>query len=129
VKFYKTKEPIQEIGPNNFVIGNNPLEPQLEIGEGVVHIPQNLTISGVDFLDYFTGDPNSINLIKNIIQETRHELEEAFELDADGDIVPSSAKYISDPIWILRNQNDIELRNNFWRYNSGPDSFTDEISF
>jgi len=55
--------------------------------------------------------------------------EEAFELDSDGDLVPSNSPLISDTMWILRNQTDLELRNNFWRYNTGPEAFTDEISF
>jgi hypothetical protein len=32
-------------------------------------------------------------------------------------------------MWILRNENDLELRTNHWRYNTGPEAFTDEISF
>lgn len=129
MKFYKTKELLQEIGPGKYVIGDNPLKPQMVLDGDKVHIPTSLTISGVDFLDYFTGDPNLINLIKSFIQETRYELEEAFELDIDGDIVPSNAKYISDPMWILRDDKDLELRSNHWRYNSGPEAFSDEISF
>tara|TARA_B100001093_G_scaffold515079_1_gene590579 strand:- start:8282 stop:9400 length:1119 start_codon:yes stop_codon:yes gene_type:complete len=55
--------------------------------------------------------------------------EEAFEINDDGEIVPSNSPLISDTMWILRNQTDLELRNNIWRYNTGPEAFTDEISF
>ena len=55
--------------------------------------------------------------------------EEAFEVNSEGDIVPSNSPLISDTMWILRNQTDLEVRNNIWRYNTGPEAFTDEISF
>ena len=55
--------------------------------------------------------------------------EEAFEVNNEGDIVPSNSPLISDTMWILRNQTDLEVRNNVWRYNTGPEAFTDEISF
>ncbi len=55
--------------------------------------------------------------------------EEAFEINVDGEIVPSNSPLISDTMWILRNQTDLEVRNNIWRYNTGPEAFTDEISF
>ena len=131
MEFSRLREPIQKVGPNKFIIGDNPLQPQLELDGNNVHVPTTLTISGVDFLDYldFEGNESLINVINNQYRLLRHELEEAFELDADGDIVPSNALYISDPMWILRNQNDLELRSIHWRYNSGPESFTDEISF
>ena len=59
----------------------------------------------------------------------RYELKEAFELDENGDVVPSNAEQISDNMWILRNENDLEIRANLWRYNTGPEAFTDDISF
>lgn len=129
MEFSRLREPIQKIGPSRYVIGDNPLQPQLELNGDSVHVPQTLTISGVNFLDYFTGNPDLINVIQNTFQDLRYQLEEAFELDANGDVVPSNAPYISDPMWILRNENDLELRSNHWRYNSGPEAFTDEISF
>lgn len=129
MNFFRIKEPIQQVGPNKFVIGDNPLKPQMEIGEGSVHIPQNLTISGINFLDYLTGDEDFFNLIKNTFKQTRYQLKEAFEINEDGDIVPSDAGLISDPMWLLSNENDLELRSNVWRINAGPESFTDEISF
>ena len=129
MEFSRLREPIQKVGPGKYVIGDNPLQPQLTLDNDKVHVPTTLTISGVNFLDYFTGNPDLINVIQNTFQDLRYQLEEAFELDANGDVVPSNAPYISDPMWILRNENDLELRSNHWRYNSGPEAFTDEISF
>ena len=131
MEFSKLREPIQKIGPGKYVIGDNPLQPQLSLDNDKVIIPAGLTISGIDFLDYFdfTGNDQIFNLIQNTFTNQRFTLEEAFELDAEGDIVPTNAKHVSDPMWILRNENDLELRSNHWRYNSGPESFTDEISF
>jgi hypothetical protein len=129
MEFSRLREPIQKVGPKKFVIGDNPLQPQLELDGDSVHVPQTLTISGVDFLDYFTGNPILINLIKTTFYGLRQELEEAFELDENGDLIPSTASGISDPMWILRNGEDLELRSNHWRFDTGPDSFTDEISF
>ena len=129
MEFSRLREPIQKVGPGKYVIGDNPLQPQLTLDNEKVHVPTTLTISGVNFLDYFTGNPDLINVIQNTFQDLRYQLEEAFELDSEGDVVPSNALYISDPMWILRNENDLELRSNHWRYNSGPEAFTDEISF
>ena len=129
MEFSRLREPIQKVGPGKYVIGDNPLQPQLTLDNDKVHVPTTLTISGVNFLDYFTGNPDLINVIQNTFQDLRYQLEEAFELDANGDVVPSNAKYVSDPMWILRNENDLELRSNHWRYNSGPEAFIDEISF
>jgi len=129
MEFNKLREPIQKVGPGKYVIGDNPLQPQLTLDNDKVHVPTTLTISGVNFLDYFTGNPDLTFLIQNTFTNLRYTLEEAFELDENGDVVPSNATHISDPMWILRNDNDLELRSNHWRYNSGPESFTDEISF
>jgi len=129
MKFNQLINPLRQVGPNKFTIGTNPLEPQLEIDGNKVHIPTTLTISGVDFLEYFTGNPDILNLIQNTFTDLRYTLEEAFELDENGDVAPSNAAHIADPMWILRSENDLELRSNHWRYNSGPEAFTDEISF
>ena len=59
----------------------------------------------------------------------RYELEEAFEIDSQGDVVPTNHPYISDTAWILKNKTDLELRANIWRYNIGSGIYTDDISF
>ena len=62
-------------------------------------------------------------------QKNRFLLEEAFEEDELGDIVPTNHPFVSDPMWILKEDNNLELRANIWRYNTGPEAFTDDISF
>ena len=59
----------------------------------------------------------------------RYELQEAFEINEDGDVMPNDHVFISDTMWILKSENDLELRSNIWRYNTGPEAFTDDISF
>ena len=129
MKFNKVRDPLMEVEPGKFVIGNDPLNPQLTIGSESIEVPANLKIEGIDFKDYITGDVIVQNTILNNYTSGRYTLQEAFELDEEGDVVPSNAQHISDSMWILRNDNDLELKNNLWRYNTGPDAFTDEISF
>jgi len=119
MEFSRLREPIQKIGPGKYAIGDNPLEPQLTLDNEKVHVPVTLTISGINFLDYLSGSPDVI----------RYQLQEGFETNLEGDLMPSEAQYIADPMWILRNENDLELRTNHWVHNYGSDSFTDEISF
>ena len=69
MEFSRLREPIQKVGPGKYVIGDNPLQPQLTLDNDKVHVPTTLTISGVDFLDYFTGNPGLVNLIENTIQD------------------------------------------------------------
>ena len=129
MNFFKIKDPIQQVGPNKFVIGDNPLQPQLTLDGDQVHVPTTLTISGLDFLEYFTGNPSLVNLINNSFTDLRYNLKEAFELDENGDLVPTNSLHISDQMWSLVNENDLELKSNHWRFNQGSESFTYEISF
>jgi hypothetical protein len=68
-------------------------------------------------------------IISGNYAENRFLLEEAFEEDEFGDIVPTNHPFVSDPMWILKENGDLELRANVWRYNTGPDAFTKDISF
>jgi hypothetical protein len=68
-------------------------------------------------------------VISGDYSKNRFMLEEAFEEDEFGDIVPTNHPFISDPMWMLREDGDLELRANVWRYNTGPDAFTKDISF
>jgi hypothetical protein len=70
-----------------------------------------------------------ISLVSGNYKEQRFLLEEAFEEDEFGDIVPTNHPFISDPMWILKGDNDLELRSNVWRYDTGPEAFTKDISF
>ena len=54
---------------------------------------------------------------------------EAFELNEFGEVTPTTHEFISDTMWILREDNNLELRANLWRYDTGPNAFTDDISF
>ena len=70
-----------------------------------------------------------ISLVSGNYKEQRFLLEEAFEEDEFGDIVPTNHPFVSDPMWILKGDNDLELRANVWRYDTGPEAFTKDISF
>jgi hypothetical protein len=139
MEFSQIKNPIQQIGFNKYIIGDNPLNPIITFDQNSIGVQNvsadtvvansDLYISGVSFIDYITGDVFISNTILNNYTSGRHTLHEAFELDTEGDLIPSNEKHISDTMWILRNENDLELRSNLWRYNTGPEAFTDEISF
>jgi hypothetical protein len=76
-----------------------------------------------------TNSNTGISLVSGNYKEQRFLLEEAFEEDELGDIVPTNHPFISDPMWILKGDNDLELRANVWRYDTGPEAFTKDISF
>jgi hypothetical protein len=128
MKFRKIREPIKKVGPNQFVLGDNPLEPNLYIDSNKIAIPENLEIQGIDFRDYITGAALLSGIFNN---QTigRYSIDEAFELNSNGDLMPTNADNVSDTMWILKNENDLQLRGNHWRYNTGPDAFTEDISF
>ena len=69
------------------------------------------------------------SLVSGNYKEQRFLLEEAFEEDEFGDIVPTNHPFVSDPMWILKADGDLELRANVWRYDTGPEAFTKDISF
>ena len=132
MQFFEIQKPLKRVGPNNYVIGQNVLEPQLKLDGGKLEVQEiqattGLYISGINFIEYLTGDFNFTN-IENNFYELRYQMSEAFEEDENGDLTPSNAPAISDTMWILRNDNDLELRSNHWRYNTGPEAFTDDIS-
>jgi hypothetical protein len=132
MQFFEIQKPLKRVGPNNYVIGQNVLEPQLKLDGGKLEVQEiqattGLYVSGINFIEYLTGDFNFTN-IENNFYDLRYQMSEAFEEDENGDLTPSNAPAISDTMWILRNENDLELRSNHWRYNTGPEAFTDDIS-
>lgn len=144
MEFFELKRPIRQIGFNEYVIGENILEPQLKLAENnleiqhisvddvtskTISVTQDLYISGINFIDYITGHDTYQISVQNNISSARHGLQEAFEKDENGDLTPSNAKNISDTMWILREDDNLELRSNHWRYNTGPNAFTEDISF
>ena len=76
---------------------------------------------------------NSLGSGDRVILENYHQnrilLEEAFEYDEFGDVVPTNHPYISDMMWILKDDNNLELRANIFRFDTGPEAFTKDISF
>lgn len=132
MQFFETQKSIKRVGPQKYVIGNNVLDPQLSLDGYTLEVKNlqattGLFISGINFIEYITGDL-LLNNIENNFYESRYELEEAFEEDEDGDLMPSKSKAISDSMWILRNEDDLELRANHWRYNTSSEMFTEDIS-
>ena len=134
MEFSRIREPIKKTGPNQFIIGDSPVNSQLSLTDGKLVVEaldasSLLEISGINFVEYLTGDLTFLKNLDNNLVKSRYELQEAFEVNEDNEIVPSNAESISDTMWILRNETDLELRNNIWRYNTGPEAFTDDISF
>ena len=78
---------------------------------------------------YLQGMLSGQQVISGDYSKNRFMLEEAFEEDEMGDIVPTNHPFISDPMWILKEDGDLELRANVWRYDTGPKGFTKDISF
>jgi len=132
MQYFELQKPLKRVGPTNYVIGQNVLEPQLKLDDGTLEVSNiqatdGLFISGINFIEYLTGDFSFLN-VQNNFYDMRHQMSEAFEEDENGDLTPSNAPAISDTMWILRNENDLELRSNHWRYNTGPEAFTEDIS-
>jgi hypothetical protein len=132
MQYFELQKPLKRVGPTNYVIGQNVLEPQLKLDDGTLEVSNiqatdGLFISGINFIEYLTGDFSFLN-VQNNFYDMRYQMSEAFEEDENGDLTPSNAPAISDTMWILRNENDLELRSNHWRYNTGPEAFTEDIS-
>lgn len=133
MQFFEIQKPLKRVGPEKYIIGQNNLSPQLTLDGSTLQVENvqasdGLFISGLNFIEYLTGDLSFLQNITNNFAESRYTLSEAFEEDENGDLVPSNEKHISDSMWILRNENDLELRANHWRYNTGPEAFTNDIS-
>jgi hypothetical protein len=132
MQYFELQKPLKRVGPTNYVIGQNVLQPQLKLDDGTLEVSNvqatdGLFISGINFIEYLTGDFSFLN-VQNNFYDMRYQMSEAFEEDENGDLTPSNAPAISDTMWILRNENDLELRSNHWRYNTGPEAFTEDIS-
>lgn len=132
MQYFELQKPLKRVGPTNYVIGQNVLQPQLKLDDGTLEVSNvqatdGLFISGINFIEYLTGDFSFLNM-QNNFYDMRYQMSEAFEEDENGDLTPSNAPAISDTMWILRNENDLELRSNHWRYNTGPEAFTEDIS-
>jgi|TARA_B110000305_G_scaffold211789_1_gene246420 hypothetical protein len=133
MQFFEIQKPLKRVGTDKYIIGQDAMAPQLTLdGSNLqvknVEATDGLFISGLNFIEFLTGDYSFLQNIENNYTKSRHGLGEAFEKDENGDLTPSNSPHISDTMWILRNENDLELRSNHWRYNSGPEAFTEDIS-
>ena len=110
----------------------------LHLHEHIDTLSGNLESTGLhlhEHIDALSGKIEALSqntgsqILSGNYEENRLLLEEAFEEDEYGDIAPTNHPFISDPMWILKEDNNLELRANVWRYNTGPEAFTDDISF
>ena len=102
-----------------------------EIKLGIANTGSSL-LSGLNHLESKVLDIESSGVgggVGSGIATNRFLLNEAFEEDEFGDVTPTNHEFISDPMWILREDNNLEVRANIWRRNTGPEAFTDDISF
>lgn len=127
MEFFEIKRPIRRIGTNTYIIGDDINNPLVTISDNEINAPTFNITSGV-FIDGIDIS-SELKEIKTSFITNRYELSEAFEHDENGDVVPTTGAQISDTMWILRNENDLEPRANIWRYNTGPQAFTEDISF
>ena len=110
----------------------------LHLHEHIDSLSGNLESTGLhlhEHIDVLSGKIATLSqntgsqILSGNYEENRLLLEEAFEEDEFGDIVPTNHPFVSDPMWILKEDNNLELRANIWRYNTGPEAFTDDIPF
>jgi hypothetical protein len=127
MEFFEIKRPIRRIGTNTYIIGDDINNPLVTINENEINAPTFNITSGV-FIDGIDIS-SELKELKTSFITNRYELSEAFEHDENGDVIPVTGAQISDTMWILRNENDLEPRANIWRYNTGPEAFTEDISF
>ena len=112
-------------------VSGDSISADLQLHEHINSLSGDLKATGaylssiLDNLDQSSGQ----QIISGNYAENRFKLEEAFEEDEMGDIVPTNHPFISDPMWILKEDGDLELRANVWRYDTGPKAFTKDISF
>ena len=135
--FLKKSEILSFVGvrdPDSYIIGKSLTEPQLRLDGSRLEVDEiyatsSLFINGLNISDYITGSSIQDQNFNSNLRDSRLDISEAFEKDELGDISPSNASLISDSMWILRDDNNLELRANIWRYDTGPEAFTDDISF
>ena len=85
------------------------------------------TVSGIEISG--VGGSGISSGFEEEMLRSRFLQKEAFELNELGEVTPTTHEFISDTMWILREDNNLELRANLWRYDTGPNAFTDDISF
>ena len=115
----------------------------LHLHEHIDILSGNLEATGLSLLNEISGLQSQISSIEisgvggsglssgfeEEMLRSRFLQKEAFELNEFGEVTPTTHEFISDTMWILREDNNLELRANLWRYDTGPNAFTDDISF
>ena len=115
----------------------------LHLHEHIDILSGNLEATGLSLLNEISGLQSQISSIEisgvggsglssgfeEKMLRSRFLQKEAFELNEFGEVTPTTHEFISDTMWILREDNNLELRANLWRYDTGPNAFTDDISF
>ena len=125
MKFNQIINFIKQLGPNKLVIGQNPLKPLITLEEKKVTIPGDLIINDNSLIDII----KDISIDDKELQEFHFDYVEAFETNSSGDLMPTESTFIDDSIWKLKNKQDLELKSNHFRFNTGSDSFSEDISF
>ncbi len=115
----------------------------IHLHEHIDILSGNLEATGLSLLNEVSGLQSQISSIEmsgvggsglssgfeEKMLRSRFLQKEAFELNEFGEVTPTTHEFISDTMWILREDNNLELRANLWRYDTGPNAFTDDISF
>ena len=115
----------------------------IHLHEHIDILSGNLEATGLSLLNEVSGLQSQISSIEmsgvggsglssgfeEKMLRSRFLQKEAFELNELGEVTPTTHEFISDTMWILREDNNLELRANLWRYDTGPNAFTDDISF
>lgn len=142
MEFFEIKKHLRKVKDDYFVIGTRPLDP-LAIIDGKHLIIDKISIKNLGDVSSGTGTENQVltSTTSGVMWKSSSSIggtstvthwEEAFEEDSNGEITPTDSEYISDTMWILNNdggESNLELRANHWRYNTGPEAFTEDISF
>ena len=119
-------------------LSGNLLSTGAHLHEHIDSLSGNLLSTGAHLHEHIESIENQLldlsrdtgtQLISGDYAQNRFKLGEAFEEDELGDIVPTNQPFVSDTMWILKGDGDLELRANIWRFNTGPNAFTDDISF
>ena len=140
MEFFETKKSVSRVKNNYFTIGSRPLDPLVIIDGKHLLVDKVSTKIFADSLNSTGSDGHILTATADGVlwkdpTTSSHSVthwEEAFEENADGEITPTSSEYISDTMWILNNGGEelnLELRANHLRYNTGPEAFTEDISF
>ena len=115
MEFSRTKSYLSKTRDNYFVIGENVLDPLVVI-DGKQIIVNKLVVGGADLT------------VNGATVAGTTDWKEAFELNSDGDLTPTDSDAISDTMWMLSSDGNLQLRANHFRHDSGDGAFTEDVS-